>query len=89
VTTLPTNSVPAGVAAMLSGKKLSPGTVRLEAFDRASRSRWVDAVAAGAHDTRATARQSPNAHQRRGPGVVSCMTPPIGCGFIEVPNVGL
>src|SRR5262245_30758408 len=58
VTTLDTNSVPAGVAAMLSGKKLSPGTVRLNAFDQASRSKWVDAVAAGAHDTRVTARQS-------------------------------
>jgi hypothetical protein len=31
VTTLPTNSAPAGVAAMLSGKKLAPGTVRLDA----------------------------------------------------------
>jgi hypothetical protein len=66
VTMLPTNSVPAGVAAMLSGKKLAPGTVRLAAFDWASRSRWVDAVAAGAHASRATARQTTtNARARR------------------------
>src|SRR5262249_60930839 len=42
---------------MLSGKKVSPGTVRLDACDRAPRSRWVDA-AAGAHDARATPRQN-------------------------------
>src|SRR5262245_5420938 len=66
VTTLDTNSVPAGVAAMLSGKKLSPGTVRLDAFDRASRLGWVDAAAAGAHDTRAAPRHRPaNARVRR------------------------